>query len=59
LGEIGGAEARRGLTELSLLTDDDDLLEAIDDALAMASLMEGALGLIDLPDVDSLDGGEG
>lgn len=58
LGEIGGAEARRGLTELSMLTDDENLLEAIDDALAMASLMEGALGLIDLPDVDSLDDGE-
>jgi hypothetical protein len=58
LGEIGGPEARHALTDLSMLADDEDLLDAIDDALAMASLMEGALGLFDLPEVDSLDGGE-
>lgn len=50
LGEIGGPEARRTLTEAAHSTDDDDLLEAIDDALSMAALFEGMLGLIELPD---------
>jgi HEAT repeat protein len=49
LGEIGGPEARRALTETAQLSDDEDLLEAIDDALAMAALSEGMLGLIELP----------
>jgi HEAT repeat protein len=49
LGEIGGPEARRALTETAQLSDDEDLLEAIDDALAMAALAEGMLGLIELP----------
>lgn len=58
LGEIGGPEARRALNEAAAQTDNEDLLDAIDDALAMAALAEGALGLIDLPDLESFDNEE-
>lgn len=50
LGEIGGPEARRALNEATRWIDDDDLLEAIDDALSMVALSDGLLGLIELPD---------
>ncbi len=44
LGEIGGAQAQRALVDLSRQIADEDLLEAIDDALHSAALAEGSPG---------------
>ena len=41
LGEIGGDDAQQALAELSESTDDDELLDAIEDALNMALLNSG------------------
>jgi hypothetical protein len=52
LGEIGGSESTRILQTLlddpQYIADDDDLAEAIEDALVSASMPGGDLGLFDL-----------
>lgn len=54
LGEIGGQEARHALTRAAQLSANETLWEAIDDALSMAALAEGMLGLMELPDDEEL-----
>lgn len=55
LGEIGGPEARRALNEAALMSENEDLLEVIDDALSMAALAEGVMGLIELGNLDDAE----
>ena len=48
LGEIGGPEARRALSEAAHQPYNESLLDNIEDALSMAALAEGVLGLVNL-----------
>lgn len=60
LGEIGGSEAMHilsTLAERSQESDDDELIEAIDDAISSASLVGGELDF-DLYDFDADDEGD-
>ncbi len=59
LGEIGGPEAERALLALSERADlDEDLLEAIEDALNTAALVGGRMGPFLLMDDELEDGDE-
>ncbi len=55
LGEIGGSEAQEALFRLADAENDADLLETIEDAINMASLMSGDLGLYVMPGDDDDD----
>jgi hypothetical protein len=56
LGEIGGRAAGRALERLAARSTDQDLLGAVEDALAMIALDEGAIQFPQLePDVGPLE----